>query len=665
MSKPPEHLGRMLLSGLTIATGAATSFACACTGQDAGVGILATSAVINSLAGLAGNSFITDVHTNLDRPVPDPDSRRWNHDILRASVLAVSDIIKKESKSCNPATAASLLRLAEAVSTHYDQIDDDSPLAVVTETEVRDSLRMGDAFQHEPSGNSSTWTAFLHLVAQGIPDFPNIPQHVMEQLGTTICRGFNNQLHQVLKFDFDAQGSPIKGRAYAAVTLDLLRHIACGNERILALVESFGGKLTRLQSTADEILASQTITKSRLREHLTSASEKALARELAVADAIQGDWKKRQQHSDAAHAAHQQRLSRVNDLADEFAAIESGENASATLTEMLRILDEQDIDAALDYLASQSSRLLAKASAKADAARADLQPLLTGAQLAIANGQPEKAEGLFLKLLAPEVVSWPQARHEYWVYLVFTKGHRQQTYGTLALALATYREAMRQATLLTLQDPENTQWQRDLSVSHNWLGNIATTQGDLTAALASYTAGLKIRETLAARDPENTEWQRDLSVSHNKLGDIAAAQGDLASARASYAADLKIAETLAARDPENTQWQRDLSVSHKKLGDVAAAQGDLAAARASYSAGLKIAETLAARDPENTEWQRDLFVSHWMLAKLAEKLDDPTEARKHWQKSHDVLDGIARAGKHVSPGDKQFLSTLKQKLGIE
>ncbi len=96
-------------------------------------------------------------------------------------------------------------------------------------------------------------------------------------------------------------------------------------------------------------------------------------------------------------------------------------------------------------------------------------------------------------------------------------------------------------------------------------------------------------ERLAAADPANTGWQRDLSVSHEKLGDVAAAAGDLTAARTAYQASLDIAERLAAANPANTGWQRDLSVSHNKLGDVAAAAGDLTAARTTYQASLDIA----------------------------------------------------------------------------
>ena len=65
-------------------------------------------------------------------------------------------------------------------------------------------------------------------------------------------------------------------------------------------------------------------------------------------------------------------------------------------------------------------------------------------------------------------------------------------------------------------------------------------QGDLAAALTSYQASLAIAERLAKADPGNAGWQRDLSVSHNKIGDVQQAQGDLAAALTSYQASLAI-----------------------------------------------------------------------------------------------------------------------------
>jgi hypothetical protein len=62
-----------------------------------------------------------------------------------------------------------------------------------------------------------------------------------------------------------------------------------------------------------------------------------------------------------------------------------------------------------------------------------------------------------------------------------------------------------------------------------------------------------------------SNWQRDLSVSYNRIGDVQRAQGDLPSALSSYKQGLEIAQKLAARDPANTDWQRDLSVSYERI----------------------------------------------------------------------------------------------------
>ena len=126
-----------------------------------------------------------------------------------------------------------------------------------------------------------------------------------------------------------------------------------------------------------------------------------------------------------------------------------------------------------------------------------------------------------------------------------------------------------------------------------------------------------IAAEMQAKDPGNAGWQRDLSVSHDRIGDVQQAQGDLAAALTSYQASHDIFERLAKADPGNAGWQRDLSVSHNKIGDVQRAQGDLAAARTSYQASLAIAERLAKADPGNAGWQRDLIVSYVKLAEIA------------------------------------------------
>ncbi|WP_159462981.1 toll/interleukin-1 receptor domain-containing protein, partial [Caballeronia telluris] len=142
--------------------------------------------------------------------------------------------------------------------------------------------------------------------------------------------------------------------------------------------------------------------------------------------------------------------------------------------------------------------------------------------------------------------------------------------------------------------------------AHIGLGDVFQAKGDLRAANGAFRAALQLAEQRLNIDPANTEWQRELSVSHNRIGDVLIAQGGGPGALAAYRTAQAICEALAARDPANTEWQRDLSISHNKIGNVLIAQGDGPGALAAYRTAQAICEALAARDPANTEWQRDL-----------------------------------------------------------
>ena len=86
-------------------------------------------------------------------------------------------------------------------------------------------------------------------------------------------------------------------------------------------------------------------------------------------------------------------------------------------------------------------------------------------------------------------------------------------------ALPLMQMALDDFLALAQQDPNNSQFQRDLSVSYNRLGDIELRLGNTDAALAHYDNALTGALKLVELDPNNSEFQRDLSVSYDKLGD--------------------------------------------------------------------------------------------------------------------------------------------------
>ena len=114
-----------------------------------------------------------------------------------------------------------------------------------------------------------------------------------------------------------------------------------------------------------------------------------------------------------------------------------------------------------------------------------------------------------------------------------------------------------------------------------------------------------IAQKLAAADPGNSQWQRDLSVSHERIGDIEQAQGNLAAALTSFQASMAIGQKLTAAHPGNSQWKVDFAISSWKIGSM---QGDFlggAERRAILVCGLKVLEELEKQGrlaPRATEW---------------------------------------------------------------
>ena len=157
------------------------------------------------------------------------------------------------------------------------------------------------------------------------------------------------------------------------------------------------------------------------------------------------------------------------------------------------------------------------------------------------------------------------------------------------------------------------------------LGDVAVEQGDLPGARRHYDAAGTIANRLAKADPGSPgghgsamtlEWQRDLSVSQEKIGDVLRAQGNLSAALDAFKASLAIRERLATSDPGNAGWQRDLSVSNYKIGQLLLKSDRAKEALPYFEADLAIAERLARLAPDNAQWQKDVALSRRMVEEV-------------------------------------------------
>ena len=89
--------------------------------------------------------------------------------------------------------------------------------------------------------------------------------------------------------------------------------------------------------------------------------------------------------------------------------------------------------------------------------------------------------------------------------------------------------------------------------------------GDLSQALTDLRQAIEIGERLAQQDPNNAQWQRDLSVSHDRIGTCWRRRARAQRPWPPIAPAWRLRERLAQQDPNNAEWQTDVVVSCWKL----------------------------------------------------------------------------------------------------
>jgi tetratricopeptide (TPR) repeat protein len=222
-------------------------------------------------------------------------------------------------------------------------------------------------------------------------------------------------------------------------------------------------------------------------------------------------------------------------------------------------------------------------------------------------------------------------------------GDVQESRGNLPVAMAMFQKSLTIAQQVAKAEPDNGDWQRNLSVSYNKVAEVQKAQHALADALATYRTSLDVIGRLAAAHPDNAEWQRDVTVTQDRIGDTQKALGNLPEALAAYQVGLAIRDKLVKADPNNAGWQRDLSISYSDIADVQLQQKDLPAALSSAQQALAMVDRLTKSDPGNTYWLRDLFAMNLRVGDVQSAQDDLAAALSSYQASLGITERLVKA----------------------
>jgi hypothetical protein len=108
-------------------------------------------------------------------------------------------------------------------------------------------------------------------------------------------------------------------------------------------------------------------------------------------------------------------------------------------------------------------------------------------------------------------------------------------------------------------------WQRDLSISHERIGDVQAEQGDLAAALTSYRTSIELRMRLAKADPRNVGWQRDVAASYGRIALIKMRQGVPDDALNAFRLGRNIVAQLVQQAPGNPTLRNDLAWFDRRI----------------------------------------------------------------------------------------------------
>jgi tetratricopeptide (TPR) repeat protein len=224
---------------------------------------------------------------------------------------------------------------------------------------------------------------------------------------------------------------------------------------------------------------------------------------------------------------------------------------------------------------------------------------------------------------------------------LINRGVQLSASGDLPEARRSFEQALEISRKLTAQDPSQAEWQHNLAISYQQIGNVLLSEGHLTSALEAYQESRKLLQSLVPRDKDNPLWQRDLSISLEKVADVLLRQGKVSEAFQTYQECHAIRQSFAGRDATDTQWQRQLAMSFAKLGSVLMRQGKLADAYQSYENSHQIIESLTKQDPMNQSWQSDLSSTFLRIGDVLTKQGKLNEAFQAYQDCHAIRRSLA------------------------
>jgi tetratricopeptide (TPR) repeat protein len=241
--------------------------------------------------------------------------------------------------------------------------------------------------------------------------------------------------------------------------------------------------------------------------------------------------------------------------------------------------------------------------------------------------------------------------------------------GRIDKAREAYRSGHQSVADRLKREPDNDRARANLGVMEMRLGDVALDgEGDARTAKTHYLEARRLREQVF-REPKTNpypplEAKRNLSHDDVRAGRAYLALGQPEQARSYFAEALAYRLEWSNAEPQSNEARSYIAEAHMWLGTTAWHLGDAAAVAKHFGVALALAEKLVkAARPDYVPYRIDLADVHGAHGDALVRLGQRADARKSYQKSLDIIDGLLKQ----QPGDMSHQpkwALAHERLGI-
>ena len=246
-----------------------------------------------------------------------------------------------------------------------------------------------------------------------------------------------------------------------------------------------------------------------------------------------------------------------------------------------------------------------------------------------------KAQAIFESLLAKNPTDRTVQRD-----LAFTYQYLGHVLGEKTRDLTGNLENQRKAVsifeTLVSADPRNSEYRLNLVKGYNYLATATADHAQANRSLDEYGDALQnhrraiaIAEKLSITDPTNREFQREVAASHQRIGYTLRMVGDLTGEMSNYRTALendrkaqKIYEALSAAEPTNMSYVRDAADAGLSIGRSQLRLGDAVGALETERQSAATFKALAEADPRNMQARFDQTEASKEIQQALAKIGD-------------------------------------------